>query len=329
MRAALVAGAIAGMLTAQAADPDFSGCLPPEVKTVGIVMPGSVLAREHFDKGVRSLEKAGYRVKLPGRLAFDRQAPVADRASDFEEMWLDPEVDIVVCARGGKGSEDVIRAVDWQKLAKRPDQRVLGFSNITMILNAMLKKGVGHPFSGPSLGQMTTCKGDTLEWLGKAVAGKPLPPTQLRAIKSGAFSGLPCGGHIGLVRLGIDLGWAANASNRVVFLERNNSATVEGIRRELDVIADSGFLDGAVGVIFGDVTPGAADFGDGWGNSTALSPEALEAARCRMEQVKRAFAEKVRCPVYDGFVYGHIPVSHTIDFRRRVSVSSSGLMTWE
>ena len=104
--------------------------------------------------------------------------------------------------------------------------------------------------------------------------------------------------------------WNADAKGRVVFLERNNSATVEGIRKELDSILKSGFLDGAAGVIFGDVTPKGG-------------------AREQVEALKRDFAARAGCPVYDGYAYGHVPVSHAIDFRRHVSVSKDGTMTWE
>ena len=48
-----------------------------------------------------------------------------------------------------------------------------------------------------------------------------------------------------------------------------------------------------------------------------------------MNDVKNAFAAKVKCPVYDGFPYGHIPVMHTIDFDRVVSVSDDGTMIWK
>ena len=104
--------------------------------------------------------------------------------------------------------------------------------------------------------------------------------------------------------------WNADAKGRVVFLERNNSTTVDGIRKELDVILNSGFLNGAAGVIFGDVTP-------------------KNGTKEQVEELKRDFAARAGCPVYDGYAYGHIPVSHAIDFRRRVSVSEVGTMIWE
>jgi len=322
---------VAGCQTAEreaVALPDLTGCFPAEVRTVGIVMPASVLDKEKFDRGVAALEQAGYQVKLAPRLDFKKQAPVADRVADLEEMWLDPEVDLLLCARGGQGAEDVISNLDWGKLARRPDRKLLGYSNITMILNAMLRQGVGHPYSGPSLGHLLTCQGDTKEWLCKALSGADLSEAKLTAIRPGRFEGLPCGGHIGLVLKGIRMGWNAKADGRVVFLERNRSATVAGIRRELLEIADSGALDGAAGVVFGDVTPGAVTAGEKWGDSKPLDPEALKRARAEIETVKIEFAARMRCPVYEGFSYGHIPVSHAIDFCRRVTVAADGTMSW-
>ena len=62
--------------------PSLTGCLPPDVRTVAIVMPGSILAKPRFDKGVAMLRAAGYRVKVAPRLSFKAQAPVEDRVAD-------------------------------------------------------------------------------------------------------------------------------------------------------------------------------------------------------------------------------------------------------
>ena len=317
-------------LVAPLAAPDLAGVFPASVKTVGVVMPASVLDKSVFDLGVEALRSAGYRVKLARRLSFGNRASIEERVADFEEVWLDPEVDIVLCARGGVGCEDLADSIDWTKLEQRRDQRLLGFSNVTVLLNCMMKHGVGHPFSGPNLGSLCTCEGDTLPWLARVLANQPLPASRLRALKAGAFSGKSCGGHIGLVRKCLGSGWAPDASGRVVFLERNNSMTVRGIGRELDAIVASGYLDCAAGIVFGDVTPGKKDSGESWADAEPyLDPAELNAALAEMNDVKNAFAAKVKCPVYDGFSYGHIPVMHTIDFDRVVSVSADGTMIWK
>ena len=326
LRFAFVATALAAAAaSAGAAELDLTGVFPPDVKTVGVVMPASVLAPAKFDRGVEALRRAGYAVKLAPRLSFGKVAPVEDRVKDFEEMWMDPEVDLVLCARGGTGAENVIVRLDWAKLRTHPDQKVLGFSNITMILNAMLRERAGHPISGPTISQMNYAAGDTFDWLRRTVAGAPQPPAKLRPLKPGAFSGLPCGGHIALVKRGIEMKWNAEARGRVVFLERNGSASAREIRRELEAITASGFLEGAVGVIFGDVTPGG-ELKDG--KRQKLGADERADAQRTVEEAKAAFAAKAPCPVWDGYAYGHVPVSHAIDFRRRVSVSEDGTMTW-
>ena len=314
-----------GNAATNAPAPSFK-CFPAEIKTIGVVMPASILARKKFDAGIAALENAGLRVKVAPRMNFLKVAPDADRAADFEEMWMDPEVDLVLCARGGSGSENILPLLNWNRLRTR-DQRVLGFSNITMILNAMLKENAGHPFSGPSISQMLTAKGDTFEWLKASLAGAPLPTARLRPIRAGAFSGLPCGGHIALVNVGIREKWACDATGRVVFLERNNSASAKAIDAELKSIAASGWLKGCTGIVFGDVTPGPGRPRNGE-KRKALTPEERTKAYADIERSKREFAEAAGVPVYDGYQYGHIPVSHAIDFRRKVSVTEDGTMDW-
>ena len=128
-----------------------SGVFPARVKTVGVCMPASVLDKRKFDAGVAALQDAGYRVKLAPRLKFDALAAPADRAADLADLWTDPEVDLVLCARGGSRVEHIVPFLDWDRLRTRPDRLFLGFSDITVLHNAFLAKGVGHPVSGPTM----------------------------------------------------------------------------------------------------------------------------------------------------------------------------------
>ena len=312
---------IATVVLAAVAALDLSGVFPPEVKTVGVVMPASILAKAKYDRGVDALKAAGYRVKPAPRLSFDKLAPVEDRVKDFEETWLDPEVDLVLCARGGSGAEKVMRKLDWAKLRTRNDQRLLGFSNITWLLNTMLRENVGHPISGPSLTQFRYLKKPSLSWLAEVLAKKPLKVQPLKALKPGAFAGLPCGGHLDILRGMAERKLLPDATGRVVFLECSvrDPRLVAGYVKTL---LDSGWFKGAAGVVFGDITPGDEKL-------KPLKGAARTAALATLEQMKRDFAAKVDCPVYENYDYGHVPVSLAIDFRRRVSVSPDGLLQYD
>lgn len=313
--AVLFAGALSLAATAGTV-PDLRGAFPTYVRTVGVVMPASVWDRAKFDAGTNALWSAGYRVKLASRLRFDARADAVDRAADLEEMWLDPEVDLVICARGGSLVEQILPHVRWDRLRARNDQVVLGFSDITILHAAMLRQGVGHPVSGPTISQLVRAERDTLDWLARTLSGRPQPAAQLHALKAGAFRGLPVGGHAQRFTIAIRGGNAPAADGKVVFLESEESINLVSLQQTFDYLLDGGYMDLAAGVVFGDITPGL------------VGSETMETALREVERMKADFAQRAKCPVYDGYAYGHGVVSHAIDYRREVSVSADGVMTW-
>ena len=292
---------------------NLQGALPASIETVGVVMPASICKKPAFNVYVAALEEAGCKVKLAPRLDFERVAPAEDRAKDFEEMWMDPEVDLVLCARGGKGSEQILPFLDWDRLRTRK-QRVLGFSNITRLLNAMAKEGAGEPFSGPTMSQFRYCDRATLSWLNKAIARAKMPELKLRPLRAGACEGLACGGHVAILRDAVKAGQALSAKGRIVFLECGNR-TPEEVENALSELADCGYFKDAAGVVFGDIT--------------VNMPVSKAEKASKVEEIKKAFAEKASCPVFDGYPYGHVPRSFTIDFNRRHLIASDGVMTLE
>jgi muramoyltetrapeptide carboxypeptidase len=318
MIAVVVGGVAMAVGAAEKVPLDLTGCFPTGIRTVALVMPASIQPKANFDRGKAALEAAGYKVKVMPRLNFKKVAPVADRVADFEQAWMDPEVDLVLCARGGTGAEDLLDKLDWAKLRTR-NQRVLGFSNITMLLNAMLKEKAGRPFSGPTLSQLLYAKRPSLDWLAKALAEeKPMPDVKLTPLRPGACKGLACGGHTALVLKGIQMGWAADTKGRIVFLE-TSTREPSVIRKTLDDIVASGYFNGCAGVVFGELTPGAPD-------RKKLTGKALADARAEVAQIRKDFAAKMTCPVYEGYPYGHVPVSYAIDFLREKTITPEGIL---
>ena len=318
-----VAGALPAICAVAArpapAPMDLAGCFPTGcIRTVALVMPASIQPKRNFDRGKAALEAAGYKVKVMPRLNFKTVAPVADRVADFEQAWMDPEVDLVLCARGGVGAEDLLDKIDWAKLRTRK-QRVLGFSNITMLLNAMLKEKAGHPFSGPTLSQLLYARPETLTWLAKALAEeKPMPDVKLRVLRPGTCKGLPCGGHISLVLKGVQMGWAADTKGRIVFLE-TSIREPSAVRASLYELVTRGYFKECAGVVFGDLAAGGP-------NREKLAGAALAAARAEMAQIRKDFAAKMTCPVYEGYPYGHISKSFAIDFLREKTITEKGVL---
>ena len=299
---------------------NLTAAFPASVKTIGLVMPASIFPKPVFDAISAALVQAGYKLKVAPRINFERVAPAEDRAKDFEEAWMDPEVDLVLCARGGKGAEEILPFLDWNKLRTRK-QRVLGFSNITRLLNAMAKENAGEPFSGSTMSQFRYCDVPTLTWLNATIAREKMPAVKLRPLRGGACEGLACGGHISIFLDAVKAGQAPSAKGRIVFLECVNRPP-KTVADALAALVALGYFKDAAGVVFGDITLGKR----GAKGEKAPAPQGFAG---QVAEIKRAFAEKVTCPVFDEYPYGHVPRSFAIDFNRRHLITSDGVLTLE
>lgn len=285
------------------------GLFPEDVKTVGIVMPSSVLSSKKLELGIKMLEKAGYRVKLGDYVrGVKKQLPVEMRVQDFEKIWLDPEVDIIFMARGGKGAVDVIKKLNWEKLSSRK-MRVIGFSDITLILNAMLKKNAGHPYSGPMLSAFTQWTADSRTWFRKCLDGSPLDPVKVKVLKPGVAKGKPMGGHLDRMYVLLkETSLAPSTAGRIVFIECTARYSFSHMKKCLEEMRDSGYLKDAAAVVFADFRHKGEE-------------------RRKLNKFLPEFAKTLDCPVFADYPYGHCAKSYLIDFFREIEISSDGIVT--
>ena len=225
------------------------------------------------------------------------------RVADLEQAWLDPEVDLVWCIRGGIGTPDVAEKLNWDKLRSRPDLPVLGFSDITALQLAMLKEHAGHPYAAPSTLGLLTVDSLSLENFRRTMHGRPAEPLQLVPIRGGAASGLALAGHLRLLETMSRTRFRPDTAGKVIFIESPDFFP-EQVCASLGRLRKEGFFDGCAAVVFGTLS------------------------RCgdEAETVIRKFAETVSCPVFMGFPYGHTSRNQVIDLRGRVTIDSRGLL---
>lgn len=285
------------------------GLFPPDVRTVGIVSVSSLLPREQLVAGTNALVTAGYRVKVAPNVEGPDVASAEERARLLEAAWLDPEIDILWFARGGEGAAEVIPLLNWDALRARPDRRVVGFSDLTLLLNAMLREGIGHPYSGPMLSALRYWNANSRDWFAKALSGAPLPALHARPLKESgaAVGGLPMGGHLERVHRLAGMGLLPRAAGRIVFLECTAKYPPAKIRQCLEDLRDGGFLADAAAVVFCDFR----HTGDAHAEIDAFLP---------------VFAATLPCPVFAGFPYGHCPESRLLDFQREVRIDGQGVV---
>ena len=291
----------------------LDGLFPPDVRTVGIVLVSSPFDPAKLSAATNALTAAGYRANVAPNVALAHRAPPAERARLLEEAWLDPQNDILWFARGGDGAADVVPLLDWERLRARPDLRAVGFSDVTLLLNAMLAKGVGHPLSGPMVSALSYWNHDSRSWFAAMLRGAPLPRAAVdvlhRSETGEDVSGLPMGGHLERVHRLFKSGLFPSSKGRVVFLECTAKYPPGQIRQCLEELRDGGAFADASAVVFCDFRHKGPD-------------------REEIDAFLPSFAATLPCPVFSGYPYGHCPDSRLLDFRRAVSISADGAVDW-
>ena len=292
----------------------FAGLFPPEIKTVAVTapsMPGD--APEKVDECLKLLRQAGLNVKVMPHARMNEPAvsrtdivDVKLRAADFEQAWLDPDVDIILCLRGGWGGIDLIEKLDWEKLRTRPDMRVIGFSDVTTIHMAMLHEKAGHPLCGPSLRGLAVADQQSLETFRTVVSGAAPDPLQLTVLRAGDAHGQILAGHLQRLSIMNRTRFKPDADGKVIFTEcpRIGASEVTDVWNDL---RSDGFFKNCSAVVFGR----------------------LNGCGAEEDAVIRKLAACISCPVFCGFPYSHTPRNHMLDLWRSVRITASGQLFFE
>ena len=291
----------------------LANVFPDSIRVIALVAPGLPAAKsEPVDRAVNYLRQAGKKVKvMPNARRGEPCCNYKDnvegklRIADIEQAWLDPEVDLILCVRGGSGTAGIVEHLNWEKLRTRPDMRVQGFSDITCLHLAMLKEKAGHPVCGPSLTNLLRVDKASLESINLGLSGQPRKDINLEVIKDGqqAVSGVILAGHLSLLDVMNRTKYKADTANRVIFMECPN-LDAKRAAAALERLRKSGFFDHCAAVVFGRFP------------------------KCRKAEksVKKEFADKVKCPVFDKFPYSHGKANHLLDLRKSVEISPTGVL---
>ncbi|MBT8379808.1 MAG: LD-carboxypeptidase [Ignavibacteria bacterium] len=121
---------------------------------IGIISPASSPEDiTQIEKGVRYLERLGYRTKIGknvGKSSGYLAGSDEERVKDLHEMFKDKIVDAIICVRGGYGAFRILDLIDY-KIIKNNPKIFVGFSEITALQIAILQKTGLITFAGPML----------------------------------------------------------------------------------------------------------------------------------------------------------------------------------
>lgn len=106
------------------------------------------------DKAKTRLEQLGYKVTFGEHLAAQFHlgtAEVEKRVADFHATFADPNVAVIMTYSGGWSANELLPLIDWDLVAANP-KPLVGYSDITVLVNAIYAKTGAVGYLGPCLG---------------------------------------------------------------------------------------------------------------------------------------------------------------------------------
>ena len=124
--------------------------------TIGITRPSSREKNSPLSQRLAELSQQGFAIKIREAAASPDWPYTAgsaeDRAHALSSLLLDPEVDIILAARGGYGASDLLHLLPWDELQKASQKILVGFSDTTALQMALWNKLQWPSIHGPMPG---------------------------------------------------------------------------------------------------------------------------------------------------------------------------------
>ncbi|MBU3698533.1 MAG: LD-carboxypeptidase [Candidatus Kapabacteria bacterium] len=273
--------------------------------TVGIVCPASAASSGDIADFVSLCREWDVRVKL-GKNVSRRNgylsAPDQDRASEFMGFIEDPEVDAVICARGGYGVMRILPMLDFTAI-RQAGKIIMGFSDITALLIAAQQLSGVVTFHGPvassSFDQFTV---QSLQEVLLPDTSTPLTSfsnPRLTVISGGTAQGRLTGGNLALVVSTLGTKFEIDTTDAILFLEEVNEEPFR-VDRMLTQMWLAGKLQSAKAIALGN-------FRDCEARGTSISGPSLS-----LQQVFEQRLASLGIPVVYGLPFGHVKSKMTL-----------------
>jgi muramoyltetrapeptide carboxypeptidase len=231
---------------------------------LAVVSPASAAKAELVQAGIECLHGLGYRTKLmPHALArgpLYYAGTAEQRASDLMAAFADPEVDGIVCTRGGWGSAELLPLLDAAVVRASP-KAFVGYSDHTSIhvwlarecglvsfYGPMVAADFGRP-DGFDAASWQHALGGSAEWRLDASDG-------LRVLRAGVADGVIAGGCLSIFAEALGTPYAplpvSAQTPRVLYLEDIGTKPYQWDRMLLH-LRYAGMLEHVSGIVFGDM----------------------------------------------------------------------------
>jgi muramoyltetrapeptide carboxypeptidase len=232
--------------------------------SVAVISPASTPDQASLTRGKRKLESMGFSVKLGPTMKklFEGgmlSAPDSERVSELHWAFESSEIKAIISSGGGYGTLRIVELLNYD-LIKRNPKIIMGFSDLTALLNCITQTTDLVTFHGPMVavdfGRENPSK-YVLDWFIKATSGQgPLgvidypddsPP--VRTIVDGSASGQLVGGNLTLLVRMFGTRFEPRFEGKIVLIEEvgEDPYEIDGMLTQLIL---NGRIRKSAGIVF-------------------------------------------------------------------------------
>ena len=235
--------------------------LPPPLRrgdTIGIFCPaGPPRSAELVHQGLALLHAAGFQTRCTGNLEASATDYLADtdaaRAAALHRLWADDEVKAVLPVRGGYGCLRLAPLLDMA-LLQRHCKWLIGFSDLTLLLNLLPQQTGSVSLHGPMLSSLPRCREEDRQRLFSFLTGSfehSLRLQGLEILRGGSGRGRLMGGNLATLVHSLATPWEPRWDGRILVLEDTGEAPYR-LDRLLTQLWQARRFDRLAGLMLGD-----------------------------------------------------------------------------
>ena len=271
---------------------------------IGLVTPASATSAANVERAEANLRTLGFepvRTDAPLLRHGEFAGTDAQRAADLHGMYADPTVRGIWAIRGGYGTNRLLDRLDF-RLIKRHPKPLIGYSDLTTLLNVIHAKTGAPCFHGPvgssPLNDYVRAHAAPLTGAARHTISLPEYPEpkgplyEYAPLLHGVATGPLVGGNLTLLSSLAGTGWLPKTKGALVFLEDVGERPYR-IDRMLTQLTDAGFFDKVRGIALG-VFKGCGQ----------TDPDRHE--DYSLQVVLRDRLERFGVPIAYGFPVGHV-----------------------
>ncbi len=226
---------------------------------VGIVAPASNVKREALGTGCEGLRRAGYEPFyfdsiLERDLYF--AGSIKRRVHELEGMFVRDDIRAIVSVRGGYGSNYLLPALDFKKIAAHP-KIFVAHSDLTSLMTRFTDAANLITFHGPMIAK-DFADPDGVDWVAwqNAVSGATTweigSDSGAKPLVAGQAEGILYGGCLSILVAALGTPYDIETAGTILFLE-DIAAKPFQIDRMLIQLKYAGKLKDVRGIIFGEM----------------------------------------------------------------------------